>query len=118
MSTTYAPSDEWIGATVKGVAGLKGVSLKRVALALGITPSALSNKIHGRATWSAVELAQVAELLNVEVGSLLDGYGGQVPFPRGLAADTTTSPMVDTHEYAPVACVTTGTTRHDWALAS
>ena len=84
MSTTLKPSDEWIGATVKGVAGLKAIPLKRVAMALGMKPPALSNKLHGRSTWSAVEVARAADVLGVEVGELYDGYGGQVPFPRGL----------------------------------
>lgn len=79
--------DAWIGATVKGVAALKGVPLKQVASELDITPSALSNKIHGRNPWTAAQLAATAHLLGVEVGDLYNGYNGSVPFPgSGLAS--------------------------------
>lgn len=81
MSTTTPVSDEWIGKTVKGVAGLRGIALKRIALRLGIEPSALSNKVHGRSTWAATEVSIVADELGVEVAQLLNGFDGLVPPP-------------------------------------
>lgn len=100
MSTTLKPSDEWIGATVKGVAGLKGIPLKRVAMALGMKPPALSNKLHGRSTWSAVEVARAAEVLGVEVGELYDGYGGQVPFSGSVDQTRDDQNITGDHEPA------------------
>lgn len=97
MSTTQVVSDAWIGATIKGVAGLKGISMKRLSLALGLNPSTLSNKVHGRSPWTAVELATAADTLNVDVGKLLDGYDGAVPFPSRVT-ETDTKPV--TRQYS------------------
>jgi len=80
MSTSTV-SDAWIGATVRGVAGLKGVRLDQIAERLAINPSTLSNKLSGERPWRAVEVAEAADILGVAVESLYNGYNGEVPPP-------------------------------------
>ena len=80
MGTTTV-SDAWIGATIKGVAGLKRVRLDQIAERLHINPSTLSNKLSGDRPWRAVEVAEAADILGVSVESLYNGYNGEVPPP-------------------------------------
>ena len=119
MSTTYRVSDEWIGATIKGVAALKGVSLGELAAALDMQQTTLSNKIHGRSTWSAVQIVMVADRLGVEVTQLLDGYDGAVPFPGRLVTAGTN--RTHTHQYCGIRRVTVARphlTKAHFALAA
>ena len=76
-------------------------------MALGLNPSTLSNKVHGRSTWTAIELDRSARFLGVDVASLLDGYHGQVPFPANPVASNDGGGII-THEEAAACHITYG----------
>jgi transcriptional regulator with XRE-family HTH domain len=119
MTTHYEPPhvSDLVSENVRALMARTRTRQQALALVLGMTQGAVSKKVNGDRPFTLDEVEIVARHFGVPIASLFEGSNA-LPFPRGLAADTTTSPMVDTHEYTPVACVTTGTTRHDWALAS
>lgn len=59
------------GQIVKRLAGFNGESLKQIAGTIGISPSALSQKCSGRISFSAEEIATLAEHFNVASDVLL-----------------------------------------------
>jgi AcrR family transcriptional regulator len=60
-----------IGERVRAARESRGVSLRRLAAQLGVSPATLSAVETGQTGLSAVRLARVAELLDVPVGQLL-----------------------------------------------
>ncbi|WP_315583590.1 helix-turn-helix transcriptional regulator [Actinomyces viscosus] len=62
-----------IGARVKEVLGSRGLSQAELARSLDLSESALSKSINGTRAFSAVELAEVADRLDVSMHWLVTG---------------------------------------------
>ena len=73
-------ADAALGRTLKGVLWDQGISARRLASTLEMSPSAVSKKIHGVIGWSLADLYKAAALLGVSVADLL---------PKPLNAEAT-----------------------------
>jgi transcriptional regulator with XRE-family HTH domain len=91
-------TDAGIGERVHSECWKRGISQKRLGMALGIAQNTVSAKMRGRRPWGAVELATVAELLGIPVADLIpesrtvpaqwapwDSNPQPTDFPRRLA---------------------------------
>lgn len=54
-----------------------------LALALGLTQSAVSKRLRGKIAFSVDELEKIADVLGVHPATLLGGIGGNGPSPLG-----------------------------------
>lgn len=92
---TQSQTDAWIGATVKTIMQARLMDTHELAGKVGMTDQTLRNRIRGDRAWSAHELIRLGEVLDVEPGELLSGWGGRVAVPfkqptaRGTQRDVT-----------------------------
>ena len=84
-------ADDAIGAQVRAVRVSKGISLRSLARAIGVSPATLSQVEHGRTGLSVPRLGRIADALGVSVAHILDTVAGEVPEAEsdGRPADST-----------------------------
>lgn len=94
MTVTQMPTSEeitqrWVATTIKTVMASRGMRQRDLADAVGMTDAHLSQKLNQKNRISIQDVVEVASVLEVDPGELLNGWSGKVP-------------RTVTHEYQPV----------------
>jgi AcrR family transcriptional regulator len=97
---SVAKQDE-VGRAVREARLTRGLSLRRTASLLGVSPATLSAVEHGRTPLTVDRLQQVAGLLGVPAGRLLNGESAP-PFPSGSRAGAADWRSFDDIELDPI----------------
>jgi Zn-dependent peptidase ImmA (M78 family) len=84
-----------LAANVRAAIDASGRQQQDVATAIGISPSALSRALSGQRDLKSLELALIAEALEISVEALLDPTKSSARLGMAARADVTASPAVD-----------------------
>ena len=83
-----------IGERVHTLMWRRGHTQRQLAAILGVDQGSISNRLHGKTTWSAIEVVAVATWLDEPVTDLLAGLpGGPGPDPGPGGGRSTDKPV-------------------------